>query len=214
MVQLLSLFPLSTTVLFPGSSISIHVHEERYKLMIGRCLALREPLGIVLIREGPEVGGTAVPYEVGTMATITNTHRYNDGQMVITVEGTRRFRIQHMVQQTPYLIASVELLDDSVDLDRQQQAQQLCEIYEQYRNTVSYATGVPQALPDLPDQPVELSYQLSTRLQVPFFSKQQLLEADLETRLEALTAALADELRLLPQPSDRPIEPGNSWSLN
>ncbi len=51
-------------------------------------------------------------------------------------------------------------------------------------------------------------------IQVPHLSKQQLLEADLETRLDALISALSDELRLLPPPSDRPIMPGNSWSLN
>ena len=76
------------TVLFPGAQISLHIFEERYRLMISRCIALKEHFGIVLIREGEEVGETADPYDVGTIARITQAIRSADGQMYITVEGT------------------------------------------------------------------------------------------------------------------------------
>ena len=85
MDQLLALFPLGATVLFPGAQISLHIFEERYRLMISRCIALKEPVGIVLIRDGQEVCGTAEPYEVGTIAHITNAIRFDDGEMFITV---------------------------------------------------------------------------------------------------------------------------------
>ena len=38
MIRQLPLFPLST-MLFPGATINLHIFEERYKEMIGRCLA-------------------------------------------------------------------------------------------------------------------------------------------------------------------------------
>ncbi len=214
MDQLLALFPLGATVLFPGAQISLHIFEERYRLMINRCITLNEPFGIVLIREGQEVGGTAEPYEVGTIAHITNAVRFNDGEMFITVEGHSRFQVQRTVQHAPYLVAMVEPLEDQAGTEHRIQAAHLRELYERYRNTVAHATGIAQSLDDLPDDPVAMAYQLSAQIQVPHLSKQQLLEADLETRLEALISALSDELRLLPPPSDRPIMPGNSWSLN
>ncbi len=221
MDQLLALFPLSATVMFPGSAVSLHIFEERYKLMIARCIALKEPFGIVLIREGDEVRmGNRVnvpvePYEVGTTAAITNAIRYDDGQMDIQAEGGARFRITQIIQTEPYLVAAVEMLEDHAGVEQQVQAEQLGDIYERYRNTIAYATGVEHPLADLPSDPAAMSFELSKRLQVPTFSKQQLLEADLETRLEALTAALSDELSLLPPPTgDKPLAPGNTWSLN
>lgn len=221
MDQLLALFPLSATVLFPGSAVSLHIFEERYKLMISRCIALKEPFGIVLIREGDEVrmdnrvSAPVEPHEVGTTAAITAAIRYDDGQMDIQAEGGARFRITQIVQTEPYLIAAVEMLEDQASVEQQVQADALEDIYERYRSTVAYATGVEHPLADLPSDPAAMSFELSTRLQVPTFSKQQLLEADLETRLEALTAALSDELSLLPPPTgDKPLVSGNTWSLN
>ena len=54
MTQKLPLFPLNT-VLFPGAPIQLHIFEERYRLMIGRCLEQSSPFGVVLIRSGSEV---------------------------------------------------------------------------------------------------------------------------------------------------------------
>jgi hypothetical protein len=57
-------------------------------------------------------------------------------------------------------------------------------------------------------------FQLSGLLQVSHISKQELLEAELDTRIEALTLALAEELRYLPSPSDGPAPTDRRWSLN
>jgi uncharacterized protein len=220
MDQLLALFPLSATVLFPGSALSLHIFEERYKLMISRCIALKEPFGVVLIREGDEVreraraSRPAEPYEVGTSATIIEAVRYADGQMDIVAEGQTRFRVTQVVQSEPYMIAAVEMLEEEASLEHEAQGEQLRQLYDRYRATIASAMGVEQPLADLPPDPIVMSYQLSSRLQVPLFSKQQLLEADLETRLDALAAALQDELSLLPPPSSTPLVPGNTWSLN
>lgn len=201
-------------MLFPGAQISLHIFEERYRLMISRCIALKENFGIVLIREGEEVGETAEPYDVGTVAKITRAIRATDGQMYITVEGISRFRIEGTVQDAPYLIAMIHPLEDPVLPEQEIQAIELRELYERYRVAVASATGVTPSLDDLPDDALAISYQLSAQIQVPHLSKQQLLEADLELRLEALITALSDELRMLPPPTDRPIMPGNTWTLN
>ncbi|MEI8167317.1 MAG: LON peptidase substrate-binding domain-containing protein, partial [Chloroflexales bacterium] len=47
MIRQLPLFPLST-ILFPGTTINLHIFEERYRQMIGRCLAEHAPFGVVL----------------------------------------------------------------------------------------------------------------------------------------------------------------------
>ena len=213
MEQLLPLLPLNT-VLFPGVTLPLFIFEERYKQMIGRCIVFKEPFGIVLIREGEEVGGPAEPHEVGTTAAIVNVMPADDGQMFIGVEGRARFRIQHIVEREPYLVAAIELLDEEVGIEQQVEADRLRAIYERYRATVVHTMGGAPTLIDLPRDPVAMSFQLPARLQIPHFSKQQLLEADLDTRLEALASALTDELRFLPPVSGSPAPHGKSWSLN
>ena len=42
--ELLALFPLHT-VLFPGMPLPLNIFEERYKLMIGRCIDEDRPFG-------------------------------------------------------------------------------------------------------------------------------------------------------------------------
>ena len=59
----LPMFP-PPTVLFPGVLLPLHIHEERYKALLKRCLADQIPFGVVLIKEGREVGGPALGVRV------------------------------------------------------------------------------------------------------------------------------------------------------
>ena len=213
MDRLLSLFPLHT-VLFPGGTLPLHIFEERYKTMIGQCIANKEPFGVVLIREGHEVGGPAETHEVGTTAFVTNALRFDDGQMFIAAEGRARFRVQRMLQREPFSLAEVEMIEERVAIEQLAEAATLRELYERYRVAIAKATGAAQPLGELPDDPVALSFHLSGLLQVPHISKQELLEAELDTRIEALTLAIAEELRYLPSPSDGPAPTDRRWSLN
>ena len=112
------LFPLHT-VLSPGLALPLHVFEDRYRLMVRRCLDTSTPFGVVLIREGSEVaprdGG---PQElaiasVGTFAEIREASRYSDGRWDLLAVGAGRFVIDTVrSDDEPYLVAEVEPLDD------------------------------------------------------------------------------------------------------
>ena len=58
------LFPLNL-VLFPRQGLPLHIFEERYKLMINRCIDESAPFGVVLIKRGDEVGGGATGVALG-----------------------------------------------------------------------------------------------------------------------------------------------------
>jgi hypothetical protein len=111
----LPLFPLHT-VLCPGVALPLHVFEERYRAMVARCLREDSPFGVVLIRDGREVGGgPASIAKVGTVAEIREASRFSDGRYELLVVGTRRFRIESVaVGREPYLVGTVELLDDPI----------------------------------------------------------------------------------------------------
>ena len=71
------LFPLRT-VLYPGGPLPLRIFEPRYLDMISRCLKNDAPFGVVLIREGSEIG-PATTYEIGTLAKIIDWYQGSDG---------------------------------------------------------------------------------------------------------------------------------------
>lgn len=103
----LRLFPLHT-VLFPGMALPLQVFEERYRTLVAECLESGEPFGVVLIRDGPEVGGNAVPHSMGCTARITKVAPTRDGRLAVEAVGERRFRIVRLHEDRPYLSADVE----------------------------------------------------------------------------------------------------------
>src|SRR6266566_2925082 len=111
----LPLFPLNT-VLCPGIALPLHVFEDRYRALVRHCLDTTSPFGVVLIREGREVGPAAVSFRgVGTIAEIRDAGRHEDGRFDLLVVGTRRFGIRRMVDAPqPYLVADVDILEETV----------------------------------------------------------------------------------------------------
>lgn len=111
----LPIFPLHS-VLCPGVALPLHIFEDRYRLMVGRCIERDEPFGVVLIREGREVGpldGRLA--EVGTTALIRRAGRYPDGRLDIVTVGARRFRIDSLdATREPYLLGDVTYVDETI----------------------------------------------------------------------------------------------------
>jgi len=241
MTQKLPIFPLNL-VLFPGAPIQLHIFEERYRQMIGRCLEQSSPFGVALIRSGSEVspddpwvrrqleladaaelgfgalerelGGETVPHPVGTTAQISvgESVRLSDGRHYLVASGQRRFRIQYFVQRQPYLIASVAYLPETSSAVVAEPAQQLRQLYARYWAAISAATGDEAPDETLPEHVVDLTYWMANRLQVGNAQKQRWLEADITTRLREISAAIRAELALLP--SAEPDERLGGSSLN
>jgi uncharacterized protein len=110
------LFPLHQ-VLCPGIVVPLHIFEDRYRAMTRHCLDTGEPFGVVLIRDGREVGtkGVATLAGVGAFAEIREAGRYPDGRYDLLAAATGRFAIDSVdAQREPYLVAEVTALDDEV----------------------------------------------------------------------------------------------------
>ena len=125
------LFPLHT-VLCPGIVLPLHVFEERYRALTRHCLATRAPFGVVLIRQGNEVGGGGIGGSVGAgrlgrpggalalagvgaLVEIREAGRYPDGRYDLLAAATGRFVIESVDPgREPYLVADVTPLEDQV----------------------------------------------------------------------------------------------------
>ena len=107
------IFPLRS-VLCPGVALPLHIFEERYRLMVNRCIERGEPFGVVLLRQGREVGPLKGQVAaVGTTAAIRRAGAYPDGRLDILTVGQQRFRLEGVDNVSePYLVGRVSLLDE------------------------------------------------------------------------------------------------------
>jgi Lon protease-like protein len=89
----IALFPLNI-VLFPDGPLPLRIFETRYYDMVRHCMREGRGFGVVLIREGDEVGPADTQlYDVGTMAEIIDFHQLSDGLLGLSCVGRQRFRI-------------------------------------------------------------------------------------------------------------------------
>ncbi|MED5588549.1 MAG: LON peptidase substrate-binding domain-containing protein [Chloroflexota bacterium] len=170
----LALFPLNL-VLFPGMELPLHIFEERYKDMIGECLEQDVPFGVVLIKEGLEVGAPADPERIGTSTRILRSEILDQGRMNIVTKGERRFEIEEIIQRVPHVVGRVRFLgalegDGCAELSPQ--------INDEYINLVknlTALTGGYTSRVEIPEDPIELSYAIAGNLNLEPHLRQSLL---------------------------------------
>ena len=193
----LPLFPLNS-VLFPGTTLPLHIFEERYKLMIGRCLESDSPFGVLLIRSGNELGQVAEPFEIGTTARIVRVQHLNEGRMNLVCLGEQRFRLSRRVSETPYLVGEAEPLQstDSEGEEVKDLGDTVAALFGEYyrlylavSNQWTRQIAMPQAAGHLADF-------VASRLAVSMWTKQRLLEElSVQRRLEMEMETLSDAIR-------------------
>ncbi|HXG36937.1 MAG TPA: LON peptidase substrate-binding domain-containing protein [Dehalococcoidia bacterium] len=169
------LFLLNTT-LFPGGILPLHVFEERYRMMIGECLRQNAPFGVVMIRSGPEVGGTAEPHDIGTTARITHVQRLPDGRMNLLTVGVSRFRIMEVLRQVPFYLADVELLESTDNDIAIELAETVGNLFAEYYRLYLALSGQWARRVATPQDPAALSDFIASRLEIRPEQKQELLE--------------------------------------
>ena len=188
-------------VLFPHMPLSLHVFEERYRAMLHDCEEQGVGFGVIGIRQGTEVGGGAVAYDVGTLAQIRKQQRHDDGRANLLVTGATRFRVVRRITGRPYPAGEVEYLSDSAGdpAALQRLAAEVRPAFERYVTSLQQLAA--RELPDLEDPPQDaelLGYLVAAALQVETAHKQRLLEADSATeRLRICAELLRREEALL-----------------
>ncbi len=202
----LPLFPLQT-VLFPQSRLPLHVFEPRYREMIERCLEQDLAFGVVLIKEGVEVGGPAVPREVGTIARIGDVAKLSDGSMNLVAIGVTRFKLLEILTDESYLTAKIDLWrDEDIDIAKSEPiARAAAKAFEDYIRAIQQLAGGEEEQKEQeervftpPKDPTVLSYLLASNLQVSQTDKQSLLEAPtVIARLRREIIFIRRELELL-----------------
>ncbi len=104
-MEIIPLFPLSV-VLLPSMPLPLHIFEERYKEMMGEVIPAKGEFGVVFAKDDGIVN-------IGCTATVERVmRRYDDGRLDLLAIGQRRFRIESLDQEKPFLRAEVEFFND------------------------------------------------------------------------------------------------------
>lgn len=190
------LFPLRT-VLFPGMALPLRIFEDRYKAMVSELLESGGVFGVILIREGPEVGHGAIPHAFGTTARIEESTLLEGGRFALTARGRQRFRLVRMLEPRPYPYGEVELVVDEpvVPTPRLQRAVETVRATfpAYFRLALSLTDQWAQGM-QLPANPHSLVNFLAPWIQVDEETKQRLLEAEPAEDRVAQLAEILDDL--------------------
>jgi hypothetical protein len=204
-MERLPLFPLRT-VLFPGAALPLHVFEERYKVMVQRCIDARAPFGVTLIRSGEEVGGPAEPYGIGTAASIARVQRLPDGRMNLIVLGKRRFRILRLDRSETYLTGDVEYLqtEEAGSPEAERQAARASALFGEQLRLKMAITGQWMRGIDLPGDSDALADLIAAQMDASPQAKQELLETlSVPERLRKEADLLGERIRTLTERWER-----------
>ncbi len=180
---------------------SLHVFEERYRLLI----AEGRDFGVVLIRLGSEVGpGRARElHQVGTIAALERVTPLPGGRFHVLVRGVIRFRLLSIDPASrPYLVGRIQRLPDPPP----SQSPRLAGLLARYLRAYGVEVG-----PELVDRPNRRTVWLAgSVLQSELPQRQRLLETGDPALAEALLAgelARMSRLGRLGTPPTRPPSP-------
>ena len=203
MSEPLPLFPLGT-VLYPGLLLPLHIFEERYRQLVRDLLAGSEPgqFGVIAIRKGRETGvdGVSALYEIGCIAALRQVREHSDGRFDLVTAGTQRFRLVSLEHGRPYLRGVADLLAEDCGDEAAAGAavRAVQRAFRDYLVTLAARGSGEVTIPELPDEPIALSYLVAASMVVDLPDRQALLaEPDALRRLQAERELLAREIAML-----------------
>jgi len=181
------LFPLNV-VLMPGTPLPLHIFEERYKQMVNECMDSETEFGMILADES----GTR---QVGCTARIVElVQRYDDGRMVILVEGSRRFKLNDIFTGKPYYVGDVEYLEDGPEEDVSTLAEECVALLERVVEAATEGSVGIEIEPPYRN----LSFAIAGRIEFDLETRQQILELPTEkerlAKVKKLLAEAAERL--------------------
>ncbi len=111
----LPILPLRNTVLFPGVVVPITAGRDQSIKLVKDANKGDKTIGVVAQKnEATENPGLKDIYTIGTVARILKMLKMPDGNTMVILQGKKRFEIENIVQEEPYLKAKTKELKDIV----------------------------------------------------------------------------------------------------
>ncbi|MFT7331057.1 MAG: ATP-dependent Lon protease [Roseivirga sp.] len=109
----LPILPLRNTVLFPGVVIPITAGRDKSIQLIKDANAGNKTIGVVSQKtEGVEDPSIDDVHKTGTVARIMKMLKMPDGNITVIIQGQKRFEINAVTQEEPYLKATTKKVEE------------------------------------------------------------------------------------------------------
>ncbi len=116
--ETLSILPLRNTVLFPGVVIPITAGRDKSIQLINDANKGDKVIGVVAQKDGDIENPTSEDiYKTGVVAQILRVLKMPDGNTTVIIQGKKRFEIEELIQEEPYLVAKVQEAKEDKDVD-------------------------------------------------------------------------------------------------
>ena len=201
--EVLPILPLRNTVLFPGVVIPISAGRDKSIKLIQDAYSGNKTIGVVA-QTLPDVEDPQVEhlYKVGTIARIVRLFKMPDGNITIIIQGKKRFKINEIQQNEPYLKASIIPIEEKkINQNTQRFSALMDSIKDIALKIIKESPNIPSeaafALKNIESNNFLVNF-ISSNLNLEVDRKQALLaETDLSKRASAVLKHLTDEAQML-----------------
>jgi Lon protease-like protein len=198
--RVIPIFPLPL-VQFPGAITPLHIFEPRYRKMLKDVMAGDKTFGI-LYRDGQTLTASeqSPAGGVGCAVEVVVVQELPDGRSHILCVGGSRYSLVRYVEGELYLQAEVEFFEDDISFeDLSAEGERAKQLFKRLLTASRKLKGEDEdeneQMPELPDDPQQLSFIIAAYLDVEADDKQEMLETvdtgkrlrELNKTLEALT---------------------------
>ncbi len=178
----LAILTLRNNILLPGVVIPISVGRDQSIQLIEDVNKGSKILGVVAqVNPTIEVPKSKDIYKVGTVADIKRIIKMPDGNLTVIIQGIKRFRIDEVLQEKPYIRAKITPLADANPKKTKELSAVVDSIKELAVNAIKLNPNIPSeatfAIENI-DSPVFLVNFITSNLETEVAKKQDLLETD------------------------------------
>lgn len=197
----LSILPLRGSVLFPHVIFPVLVGQEKSIRLVDDVVMGNRMIGVVTLKnkdvEDPRPEDF---FPMGTAAIIAKMIKLPDGTISIMTQGLERIRLVHITQTDPYFRATVEVLPDQEERDKEIEAL-VVNLRRQFQQAVELSPHLPAELAILAlniDEGGVLADLVASNLNLSVEEKQEILQTtEIKPRLRRVTEFLARQMEAL-----------------
>lgn len=200
--EILSILPLRNTVLFPGVVIPITVGRDKSIKLIREAYKGNKIIGVVAQKDtNVEDPGFDDLHRVGTVAFIVKMLQMPDGNTTVIIQGKKRFNLEELVQEDPYIKARVRKFEEAkLSKDKEFNAL-VSSLKDLSLQIIQLSPNIPSeagfALKNI-ESPSFLINFISSNMNAELIDKQKMLETgDLKARAQMVLEHLTKELQML-----------------
>ena len=199
----IALLPLRNTVLFPGVVIPITAGRDKSIQLLQHANKNKEVIGVISQKDPEnEDPGKEDIYSIGTVARIMRMFKMPDGNTTVIIQGKRRFSVDEVIEEDPYMRARINVVDEKkASKSNQKFAALMDSIKDLALQIIKASPNIPSeaafALKNIESNNFLLNF-ISSNMDLDVTKKQQLLEInDMNYRANEVLKHLTQEYQML-----------------